>query len=73
MGLFSNGTLYDIPEGIVYSFPVTISAGGVVSVVEGLPISDFAREKMDQTVKELQDEKEMTYVVLEGGNSEGKL
>lgn len=70
MGLVSNGTLYGIPEGIVYSFPVTISSKGVVKVVEGLPISEFAREKMDLTAKELQDEREMTMEFL---NAEGKL
>ncbi len=71
MGLFTDRSLYGIPEGIVYSFPVTISSGGEVSIVEGLEISDFAREKMDITAKELLEEKELAMQFLQGG--EGKL
>lgn len=71
MGLVSDGSLYDIPEGIVYSFPVTIQPGGEVQVVKGLTISDFAREKMEITSKELQEEKEIAIQFLQGG--EGKL
>lgn len=73
MGLVSSGNWYDIPEGIVYSFPVKILAGGVVQVVEGLEISDFAREKMDATAKELLEEREVAAQFLEGGGGEGKL
>ena len=47
--------LYGIPKGTIYSFPVAI-ADGKWTVVEGLPIDDFAREKMDATLKELSDE-----------------
>ncbi len=71
MGLVSDGTLYEIAEGIVYSFPVTIQAGGKVEVVKGLTISDFAREKMDQTAKELLEEREVATQFLQGGD--GKL
>ena len=73
MGLVTDGTLYDIPEGIVFSFPVTISFQGKVTVVKGLPISDFAREKMELTVKELQEEREVTMQFLGGGNVKGNL
>lgn len=72
MGLVTDGTLYDIPEGIVYSFPVEILAGGEVHVVQGLLVSDFAREKMDTTAKELLEEREVASQFLEGA-SEGKL
>ena len=46
---------YGIPEGTMYSFPVSI-ADGKWSIVEGLTIDDFAREKMDATLKELTEE-----------------
>jgi malate dehydrogenase len=46
---------YGIPEGLIYGFPVTI-AGGKPTVVEGLDIDAFSREKMDATAKELADE-----------------
>ena len=73
MGLYTNGNWYDIPEGIVYSFPVKVLPGGTVQVVEGLEISDFAREKMDATAKELLEERELATQFLEGAGSEGKL
>lgn len=70
MGLMSDGTLYSVPEGIVYSFPVTIKPGGEVTVVQGRQISDFAREKMDVTTKELLEERDIATQFLQG---EGKL
>lgn len=73
MGLVTDGSWYNIPADIVYSFPVKIQPGGVVQVVEGLEISDFAREKMDATAKELLEEREVAAQFLEGGGGEGKL
>lgn len=57
MGIFSTGA-YGIPEGIMYSFPVRIK-GKSWTIVEGLSINDFAREKMDATAKELLEERAM--------------
>lgn len=71
MGLVTDGSLYDIPEGIVYSYPVKIQPGGEVKVVQGLEISDFARSRMDATAAELLEEREVATQFL-GGN-EGKL
>lgn len=57
MAVVSDGS-YGITEGIVYSFPVTCK-DGKYSIVQGLPVSDFAREKMNITLKELEDERDM--------------
>lgn len=54
MAVSSTGS-YGIPAGTMYSFPVSI-ADGKWSIVEGLTINDFAREKMDATLKELAEE-----------------
>ncbi|KAM7447262.1 malate dehydrogenase [Porites harrisoni] len=56
MGVVSDGS-YGIPEGIVYSYPVTIK-DQKWEIVQGLTIDDFSREKMDATAKELLEEKE---------------
>ena len=45
MGVFSDGS-YGTPEGVMFSFPITIS-GGKWSIKQGLSISDFARGKLD--------------------------
>lgn len=56
MGVASDGS-YGIPEGLVYSFPVTIE-DGEYRIVQGLSIDDFSREKMDATCAELQEERD---------------
>ena len=56
MGIPSNGE-YGIPQDIVYGFPV-ICANGKYEMVKGLEIDAFSRERMDATLKELQDERE---------------
>ena len=55
MAIPSDGS-YGIPEGIIYSFPVTIS-GGQYKIVQGLDISDFSRKRMDATAAELVEER----------------
>lgn len=55
MGVASDGS-YGIPEGVIYGFPVTTS-NGKYQIVEGLEVDDFSREKMDFTLKELEEER----------------
>ena len=54
MGIPSDGS-YGIDEGLIYSFPVTCK-GGEYSIVQGLEVDDFSREKMDATLAELKEE-----------------
>ena len=54
---------YGVAEGVVYSHPVTC-AGGDYSVVEGLDVSDFSRERMDHTDAELRQEREAVANLL---------
>jgi len=56
MGIISDGS-YGIPADIVYSFPLTIGSDRCLKIVQGLEIDQFSREKMDQSAKELNDEK----------------
>lgn len=56
MGIPSDGS-YDIPEGIIYGFPVTCSAGNY-AMVRDLEIDAFSREKMNLTLKELEEERD---------------
>ena len=55
MAIPSDGS-YGIPEGIIYSFPVTIKEGQY-GIVQGLAISDFSRARMDTTAAELLEER----------------
>jgi malate dehydrogenase len=56
MGIPSDGS-YGIPEGVVYGFPVTCS-NGTYSIVQGLEVSDFSRERMTATYNELLEERD---------------
>jgi malate dehydrogenase len=62
MGIYSTGE-YGIPEGIMYSYPLEIK-NKEWSIVKDLPISDFARKKMDDTAKELVEERAMAEQIL---------
>ncbi|MBO0811258.1 MAG: malate dehydrogenase [Microlunatus sp.] len=48
---------YDIPEGLICSFPVTVT-NGEYAIVQGLEINEFSRTKIDASVAELRDEAE---------------
>ncbi|HWJ35030.1 MAG TPA: malate dehydrogenase [Steroidobacteraceae bacterium] len=56
MGIPSDGS-YGIPEGVIYSYPVTCQ-GGEYSIVQGLSINEFSREKMSATHRELLEERD---------------
>jgi malate dehydrogenase len=56
MGIPSDGS-YGIPEGLVYSFPVTCE-NGQYTIVQGLEINAFSRELMDKTAAELSEERD---------------
>jgi malate dehydrogenase len=62
MGVYSDGS-YGVPAGLIYSFPVTCS-GGEWTIVQGLPIDEFSRKKMDATAQELSEEKTLAYSCL---------
>ncbi len=62
MGIPSDGS-YGIPEGLIYSFPVTIK-DGEYSIVQGLDISDFSRERMLKTQQELEGERDAVADLL---------
>ncbi|XP_062073269.1 malate dehydrogenase, cytoplasmic-like isoform X2 [Humulus lupulus] len=62
MGVYSDGS-YGIEPGLIYSFPVTCEKGEW-SIVQGLKIDGFSREKMDATAKELVEEKSLAYSCL---------
>ena len=68
MAVLSDGS-YGMPEGVVYSFPVRISPDRSWEIVKDLPISDFAREKMEKTAKELEEEKATALEFLAGSSS----
>jgi len=55
MAVRSDGS-YGVPEGLIYSFPVTTKDGDW-EIVQGLDVNEFSRGKMDATAAELADER----------------
>jgi malate dehydrogenase len=56
MGIASDGS-YDIPQEIIYGYPV-ICSGGDYQIVQGLKIDGFSRERMTHTLNELLEERD---------------
>ncbi|VTU34985.1 malate dehydrogenase [Variovorax sp. PBL-E5] len=54
MGIPSDGQ-YGIPKDVIFGFPVT-TENGEYKLVEGLEIDAFSQERINKTLKELQDE-----------------
>ena len=55
MGIASDGA-YGIPKDVMFGYPVT-TANGAYTIVPDLPIDDFSRERMNLTLKELEEER----------------
>jgi malate dehydrogenase len=56
MGIASDGS-YGIPVDTMYGYPVTC-ANGEYTIVQGLEIDEFSRGKMNNTLNELNEERE---------------
>ena len=62
MGVPSDGS-YGIPEGIIFGFPCECKNGSY-KIVQGLEIDAYSQEKLNKTLKELQDEAEAVKSML---------
>ena len=56
MAVRSDGS-YGVPEGLIYSFPVT-TKNGDWEIVQGLEVNDFSRTRLDATAQELIEERD---------------
>jgi len=56
MAVCSDGS-YGVPEGLISSFPVTVS-GHKWSIVQGLDLDEFSRSRIDASVGELGEERD---------------
>ncbi|MBX3056871.1 MAG: malate dehydrogenase [Anaerolineae bacterium] len=62
-GVLSDGS-YGIAKGLNFSFPLASDGQGGYEIVQGLPLSDFAREKIKLTEAELEEEKAVVADLL---------
>lgn len=63
MAVVSDGS-YGIPKGLVFSFPVTVGQDGQYKIVQGLRLSEFAKEKIQITTQELIEERDNVFQYL---------
>src|SRR5205807_2548596 len=49
---------YDVEKGLISSFPFRVR-DGKLEIVQGLPINDFSRAKIDASIAELKEEKSL--------------
>jgi malate dehydrogenase len=54
---------YDVEKGLISSFPVHVR-GGKWKIVQGLPINDFSRTKIDASVVELKEEQSLVSELI---------
>ena len=54
---------YGVEKGLISSFPIR-SNGKTWEIVQGLPVNEFSRGKIDATVKELQEERNLVSELL---------
>jgi malate dehydrogenase len=62
MAVSADGS-YGVDAGVIYSYPVRCT-GGDYEVVQGLEIDDFSRARMDETEKELREERSAIEALL---------
>jgi malate dehydrogenase len=48
---------YDVPEGLVFGYPLRATAAGGVEIVQGIEHDDFASSKIEATTQELLEER----------------
>ncbi|MFW7378342.1 MAG: malate dehydrogenase [Oligoflexus sp.] len=60
----SDGTAYDIPAGLIYSFPIRSKGDGNYEIVSGISLSPFARGKIQGTTDELLRERDVVKDLL---------
>lgn len=62
--VLTNGEWYGLPKGLVFSLPVKSKGSGDYEVVDSVKLSDFGKEKIAVSCKELEEEKRVISNLL---------
>lgn len=65
LAVVSDGS-YDVPAGIVSSFPCVSKGDGTFAIVQGITLDGFARGKIAATIAELERERDIVKDLLAG-------
>jgi malate dehydrogenase len=63
--VISNGE-YGVPKGLVFGYPCRSTGKGDLSIVEGVELDAFGQAKFQQTLKELEEERDAVKDLLQG-------
>ena len=64
-GVYSDGS-YGVPEGLIFSVPITSDGQGNFSIVQDVPMSEWAKGKFQANIDELSKEKSVVADLLKG-------
>ena len=60
----SDGSLYGVPKGLIFSFPLISKGSGKYEVVPNIELSQTAKQKLALTIDELKQEREIVKELL---------
>jgi malate dehydrogenase len=60
----SDGNSYGVPAGLIFSFPIRSHGDGKYEIVQGVSLSAYAKKKIEETTKELLEEREVVKELL---------
>ncbi len=62
--ILSDDNPYNVPAGLMFSFPLRSKESGKLEIVKGVKLSEFAKTKLKATIDELQKEREVVKDLL---------
>ena len=63
VGVYSDGS-YGVEKGIIFSFPIRTKDGVNFEIVQGVPLSEFSKQKIAATEAELKEERGLVAELL---------
>ena len=60
----TDGSVYDIPSGLIFSLPIQSDGNGSYQIIENISITPFGKKKIAATIEELVSEREVIKDLL---------
>ena len=56
--IFVSDGSYGIPEWLIFGFPLRTNSTGIIEIIQGIELNEFAQTKIKVTTEELESERE---------------
>ncbi|EDQ84763.1 uncharacterized protein MONBRDRAFT_39154 [Monosiga brevicollis MX1] len=63
MGVYTNGNPYQVADGLFFSFPVKIKAGGEWHIVKNIQLDESQRDRIQASARELAAERHAAFIL----------